>query len=76
MGYSWFIIFIVALEKMIIKSKCNSCGKKNRYEKEEWKGRENTLCLSCGMLLTICSGYIYDLMDEKEYENFIKICGG
>jgi len=63
-------------KKMIeITSRCKRCGKSNKYKPENWKGREETLCKHCGKILTICSGYIYDLMDEKEFKKFMRICG-
>ena len=59
---------------MIIIQRCSRCGFKNRYEAENWAGREETDCLKCHLPLTVCSGYVYSLMNEEEIDKFLGIC--
>ncbi len=42
----------------MIQQKCSNCGKENDYTKEEWKGREFTLCKHCNHTLSICNGFL------------------
>ena len=42
---------------------CSNCGRRNEYERKDWKGREFTKCYHCFHTLSICNFFDFEVKE-------------